>query len=221
MHTLEVTKRPAGKANALRRQGIVPGVVYGPSIDNQSISMLRKDLQGLFAQITRSSRINLRITGYGKPQEMDVFLKVVDYDSVTDIPVHVDFYHPDTKHPLKLNVPVKIVGEAPGTKVGGILNVQFNTIPVHGLPKDIPSLLTIDVSSLELGDSIHISEIDFGKVEPLLPAERVVVTVISPRALAAEAEEAEAAKGEEGEAAEGEEGEAAESEEETATEEKS
>jgi large subunit ribosomal protein L25 len=221
MHTLEVSKRPVGKANALRRQGIVPGVVYGPSIDNQSISMLRKDLQGLFAQITRSSRINLRITGDGKPQEMDVFLKVVDYDSVTDIPVHVDFYHPDTKHPLKLNVPVKIVGEAPGTKVGGILNVQFNTIPVHGLPKDIPSLLTIDVSSLELGDSIHISEIDFGKVEPMLPAERVVVTVISPRALAAEAEEAEAAKGEEGEAAEGEEGEAAEGEEETAAEEKS
>ena len=214
MHTLEVSKRPSGKANALRRQGIVPGVVYGPSIDSQAISMLRRDLQGLFAKITRSSRINLRVTGDGKPQEMDVFLKVVDYDSVTDVPVHVDFYHPDTTHPLKLNVPVKIVGEAPGTKLGGILNVQFNTIPVHGMPKDIPALLTVDVSNLNIGDSIHVHEIDFGEVEPLLPAERVLVTVIQPRALVAEATAEEGAA-----AAEGEEGEAAEATEETATEE--
>ena len=204
MHTLEVTKRSSGKAGALRRQGIVPGVVYGPSIDSQAISMTRKDLQGLFSQITRSSRINLRITGDGKPKEMDVFLKVVDYDSVTDIPVHVDFYHPDTKHALKLNVPVKIVGEAPGTKLGGILNVQFNAIPVHGMPTDIPHLLTIDVSGLNVGDSIHVSDLDFGKVEPMLPSERVLVTVIQPRALVAEAtaeEGAAAAEGEEGEAA--------------------
>lgn len=214
MHTLEVSKRTSGKANALRRQGIVPGVVYGPAMDSQPISMTRRDLQGLFAKITRSSQINLRITGDGKPQEMDVFLKVVDYDSITDIPVHVDFYHPDTTHPLKLNVPVKIVGEAPGTKLGGILNVQFNTIPVHGMPADIPPLLAIDVSSLNIGDSIHVHEIDFGKVEPMLPAERVLVTVIQPRALVAEATAGEGA-----EVAEGEEGEAAEATEETAAEE--
>ncbi len=214
MHTLEVSKRTSGRANALRRQGVVPGVVYGPSIDSLAISMTRRDLQGLFAKITRSSQINLRITGDGKPQEMGVFLKVVDYDSVTDLPVHVDFYHPDTTHPLKLNVPVKIVGEAPGTKLGGILNVQFNTIPVHGMPKDIPNLLTIDVSSLNIGDSIHVHEIDFGKVEPMLPAERVLVTVIQPRALVAEATAEEGA-----EVAEGEEGAAAEATEETAAEE--
>jgi large subunit ribosomal protein L25 len=109
---------------------------------------------------------------------------------------------------------VKIVGEAPGTKLGGILNVQFNTIPVHGMPKDIPNLLTIDVSSLNIGDSIHVHEIDFGKVEPMLPAERVLVTVIQPRALVAEATAGEGA-----EVAEGEEGEAAEATEETAAEE--
>lgn len=211
MHTLEASKRSSGKANALRRQGIVPGVVYGPSIDSQAISILRKDLQGLFSKITRSSQINLRITGEGKPKEMHVFLKVVDYDAVTDIPVHVDFYHPDTTHPLKLNVPVKIVGEAPGAKLGGILNVQFNAIPVHGMPEDIPHLLTLDVSNLNIGDSIHVSEIDFGKVEPMLPPDRVVVAVISPRALVAEATAAEA-----GAEAEGEEGEAAEATEETA-----
>jgi large subunit ribosomal protein L25 len=191
MHTLNVSTRPARKANALRRQGIVPGVVYGPSIESTPIAIARKDLRALFAKITRSSRITLSIAGEKKPREMDVFVKVIDYDPVTDEPVHVDFYHPDTKHPLKLNVPVKIVGEAIGKKSGGVLNVQFNDIPVHGMPKDIPHLITIDVSALDLGEAIHIADLDFGNVEPMLPPERVVVMVIAPRGLGV-AEEGEA-----------------------------
>ena len=224
MHTLEVKQRTAGKANALRRDGMVPGVVYGPSIDSTPIAIVRKDLQVLFAQITRSSRINLAVAGEDGTKEMDVFLKVVDYDPVTDEPKHVDFYHPDVGHPLKLFVPVKVVGEAKGIKSGGILNVLFNTIRVHGLAKDVPHLITIDVSDLDLGESIHVRDLDFGGVEPMLPPERTIVTVIAPRGMEmsaeeeAELEEAELAEGEavEGEAAEGE---AAEGEEETAAEE--
>jgi large subunit ribosomal protein L25 len=215
MHTLEAKTRPSGKADALRRQGVVPGVVYGPAIDSTPIAIARRDLLVLFSQITRSSRITLKLQGDGKPREMDVFLKVIDYDAITDEPVHVDFYHPEPKRPLKLSVPTKIVGEAKGAKSGGILNVQFRTIPVHGLPKDIPHLITIDVSDLDVGDSVHVSDLDFGKVESLLPPERVIVTVIAPRSLVAEAAEAaeavegaEEAAGEEaaaeGEAKEGE-----------------
>ncbi len=204
MHTLEAKTRPSGKASVLRRQGIVPAVVYGPAIESTPIAIARRDLLILFSKVTRSSRITLKLQGEGKPQEMDVFLKVIDYDSITDEPVHVDFYHPEPKRPLKLSVPTKITGEAIGTKSGGILNVQFRTIPVHGMPKDIPSLVTIDVSALDIGDSIHISDLDFGKVEPLLPPERVIVTVIAPRSLVAEAAEAVEA-GEEGEAEGGEE----------------
>lgn len=169
MHTLEVKQRPAGKANALRRDGFVPGVVYGPSIESMPIAVARKDLQSLFSKITRSSRINLSMAGEDGAKEMDVFVKVVDYDPVTDEPKHVDFYHPDVGHPLKLHVPVKITGEAKGVKSGGILNVLFNTIRIHGLAKDVPHLITIDVTELELDESIHVRDIDFGVVEPMLP----------------------------------------------------
>ena len=227
MHTLEVKQRSAGKANALRRDGIVPGVVYGPSMESMSIAIARKDLQLLFSEITRSSRINLAITGEGETKEMDVFLKVVDYDPITDEPKHVDFYHPDVGHPLKLHVPVRITGEAQGVASGGILNVLFNTIRVQGLSKDVPPLITVDVSELELGESIHVRDIDFGGVEPMLPPERTLVTVIAPRGMEMSEEEAaleeaaleEAAmegEGEEG-AVEGE-GAPAEKEEETAAE---
>jgi len=186
MHTLEVTERTAGKANALRRDGMVPGVVYGPSMESVSIAMARKDLQTLFSRITRSSRINLSIVGGDSAGEMDVFVKVIDYDPITDEPKHVDFYHPKAGQPLKLNVPLKTIGEAPGVKAGGILSVLSSAVPVHGLPGDVPQLITIDVSGLGLGESIHVRDIEFGAVEPLLPPERTLIAVITPRGMEVE-----------------------------------
>ncbi len=219
MHTLQVKERVVGNARELRRTGFVPGVVYGPSIESMPITIGKKDLKILFSQITRSSRISLGIDG-AKAQEMDVFLKVVDYDPITDEPVHVDFFHPDEKSPVKLDVPVKVTGECEGIKSGGILNVLFNTVPVYGLAVDVPALITLDVTSLDMGDSIYVRDVDFGGVEPMLPPERTIVTVIAPRGLLADeaAEEGELAEGEEGELAEGEEGEAGATEEAAAEE---
>lgn len=210
MHTLQVKERAVGNARELRRTGFVPGIVYGPSIESTPITIGRKDLQVLFSQITRSSLISLAIDG-GESREFDVFLKVVDYDPITDEPLHVDFYHPDIESPLKLQVPVKTVGECEGIKSGGILNVQFNAIPVHGLARDVPALITIDVTDLDMGDSVYVRDVDFGGVEPMLPPERTLVTVIAPRGLLAEEEEVEeeleeGEEGEEGEVVEGEEG---------------
>lgn len=206
MHTLQVKERVVGNARELRRTGFVPGIVYGPSIESTPISIGQKDLKVLFSKITRSSLISLAIEGE-ESKAFDVFLKVVDYEAITDEPVHVDFYHPDEDSPLNLEVPVKTIGECAGIMSGGILNVQFNTIPVNGLAKDVPALITIDVSPLEMGESIQVRDIDFGGVEPMLPPERTIVTVIAPRGLLAdEAEEAELAEAELAEGEEGEEG---------------
>jgi len=211
MNTLQVKTRPSGHANALRQIGMVPGVVYGPTIESEPIAIAGKDLQSLFSKITRSSRINLAIDRDGTTEEMEVFLKVVDYNPITDEPVHVDFYHPDKGRALKLHVPIKVVGEAVGTKSGGILSVQFNDVRVHGLPSEIPHLITLDVSELDLGDSINVQDIDFGSVEPMLSPEQTIVTVIAPRGMLVEDEAVEGEEGEllEGEAAEGEAAEAA------------
>jgi large subunit ribosomal protein L25 len=195
MQTLHVKERSAGKAKHLRREGMIPGVVYGPSIPSTSIAIENSDLKDLFAQITRSSRISLAIDG-DDARTFDVFLKVVDYDAITDEPLHVDFYHPDVKAPLKLDIPVRVIGECKGIKTGGVLNVLFNTISVYGLAKHMPSLITLDVSDLDLGETIHVRDIDFGEVEPLLPPERTIVTVIAPRGMLLEEEET--VEGEEG-----------------------
>ncbi len=202
MPTLKARLRSAGKAGALRREGFIPAVVYGPAIDSTPLAIDRKDLRALFSQITRSSRIDLAIADHENGKKMDVFVKRIEYNSVTDEPVHVDFYHPETGSPLKLHVPVKIIGDAPGVKAGGVLNVLFDTIRVHGLPEAIPNLMTFDVSGLGLGEAIRVKDVDFGEATPLLFPEQALVTVMSPRGLEVEeiAElEAEAEEGDAGE----------------------
>jgi len=181
MPVLEAQIRTSEKANALRQSGFVPAVVYGPTIESMALAIDKKALQSLFAKITRSSRIDLSVSDHEKGKRLDVFLKAIQYDPITDEPLHVDFYHPDVDHPLNLHVPIKIVGESRGVKGGGVLNVLFRTVRVHGLAKDIPHLITLDVSDLEVGQAIHVRDVDFGAVEPLLPPERVLVTIVAPR----------------------------------------
>lgn len=181
MTTLKAQLRTSGKANALRREGLVPAVIYGPTVDSTPIVIDRKNLRSLFAKITRSSRIDLSVKDGKKAKKLDVFIKAIQYDAITDEPIHVDFYHPDSGHPLKLHVPIKTVGESPGVKEGGVLNVLFRTVRVHGLPKDIPALITIDIGDLLMGEAIRVRDLDFGEVEPLLAPERALVTVVAPR----------------------------------------
>ena len=203
--TLSTKLRPAGKANALRRQGLIPAIVYGPTMENISLAIQRRDLRNLFSKITRSSLIELSIDENDGQRPLNVFLKRVQYNSVTDEPIHVDFYHPDPNVPLKLYVPVKIVGEAPGLKLGGFLNVLFNTVRVYGYAKDIPHIITIDVSALDIGDTIRVRDVDFGDVTPFLSPERTMVAMGAPRGIEAEEKEEEEEEVLETMAAEGEE----------------
>ena len=209
--TLNTKLRPAGKAGALRREGFIPAIVYGPTMENIPLVIERRDLRVLFSKITRSSRIELAISDHEQAETIDVFLKMVQYNSITDEPIHVDFYHPDPATPLKLNVPIKVVGEAPGILAGGVVNVLFDTVLVHGLSKDIPPLITLDVSELDMGDGIRVRDVDFGGVTPLLSPERALVTVVAPRGIEVEEieeeeEMLETAEAEEGAPAEGTEG---------------
>ena len=186
MPTLKARLRSAGKAGALRREGFIPAVVYGPEIDSTPLAIDRRDLRALFSQITRSSQIDLAIADDKKGEKIDVFVKRIEYNPVTDEPVHVDFYHPKPGYPLKLHVPVKVTGDALGVKAGGVLNLLFDTVRVRSLPEAIPSLLTLDVSDLGLGDAIRVKDVDFGEATPLLFPEQALVTIMSPRGLEVE-----------------------------------
>jgi len=136
-------------------------------------------------------------------------LQDVQYHPVTDRTLHADFLQLMDGKPVVINLPVKLIGAAPGVIKGGILNKKLRNIPVKGLVNDMPDRITVDISKLNIGDTIQIRDVDFGGLECQLKDSLLVVGVKTARG-AVEDEDDEDEDGEEGEGGSGEETSAAE-----------
>ncbi|MFN3346907.1 MAG: 50S ribosomal protein L25 [Candidatus Bipolaricaulaceae bacterium] len=166
------------KARALRRRGFIPAVLYGAHLDPVHVALAEKDVLEMFGRITRSTMVELHVDG----QVYRVFVKDVQIDPITTKFLHLDFYVPEPGRPLTLAVPVRLEGEAPGVKAGGVLEVLHNEIPVEAPPEKIPPHITLDVSKLGLDEAILVRDIPWPEgVKPLLPPEDAVVVVVPPR----------------------------------------
>ena len=126
-------------------------------------------------------------------------LQDVQYHPVTDLALHADFLQLIDGKPVTINLPIKLDGVAPGIIKGGILNKKLRNIPVRGLVNDIPERFNIDISKLEIGDTIKIRDIDFGKLTCQLQEGNLVVGVKTARGAAADDDDDEDEEGEEGE----------------------
>ncbi|MBC7221567.1 50S ribosomal protein L25 [Candidatus Bipolaricaulota bacterium] len=190
MITVKATRRSLGvKARALRRRGLIPAVLYGAHLDPVHVALPEPDVRRLFSQITRSTMVELQVDG----EIYRVFVKDVQVDPITTQFLHLDFYVPEAGRALELSVPVKIEGEAPGVKEGGVLEVLHPEIPVEAPPEKIPPHIVVDVSKLGLDEAILVRDLPWPEgVRPLLPPEDAVVVVVPPK-VAAEAAPAEAA----------------------------
>ncbi|MBC7098460.1 50S ribosomal protein L25 [Candidatus Bipolaricaulota bacterium] len=188
------------KARRLRREGYVPGVIYGPQVKAPvHVAIREPDLEDLFKHITRSTTLEVQVEG---GETYHVFLKDIQVDPITDRFLHVDFYVPEPGRKLVLPVPVKLVGSAPGVKEGGILEHVHEYIEVEGLPRKIPPYFEVDISRLGLDESILIGDLKWDDdLRPLHPLDDPIVTVLPPKAIALEAG-AEEAPEEEGPAVE-------------------
>jgi len=200
-YELQAEIRKEKNPRALRRQGKIPGVVYGPNI-HQLVTFNRKDLERLLSKITRSSRIKLKLDD----KEIDTFLKEIQHDPLTDQVIHVDLYHPPADRPITMEVPIKLYGEAKGRKSGGIVDQLREVVVVRGPAEKIPELIELDISGLDIHESIKAGEIPLPEgVQLITPPEALLVTVLAPRkveeVLAEEAVAAEAEAPEEGEEA--------------------
>ncbi|HAF70036.1 MAG: 50S ribosomal protein L25 [Acetothermia bacterium 64_32] len=188
------------KARRLRREGYVPGVIYGPQVKTPvHVAIREPDLEDLFKHITRSTTLEVQVEG---GETYHVFLKDIQVDPITDRFLHVDFYVPEPGRKLVLPVPVKLVGSAPGVKEGGILEHVHEYIEVEGLPRKIPPYFEVDISRLGLDESILIGDLKWDDdLRPLHPLDDPIVTVLPPKAITLEAG-AEEAPEEEGPAVE-------------------
>jgi large subunit ribosomal protein L25 len=189
-----------GVNRKLRAAGRIPGVVYGKRREPQSIQLdptaLEKLLRGSGAGL--NTLIDLSVNG----RTDTVLVKELQRHPVQGAFWHVDFYQVDLTQKITVSVPIHFVGKARGVEFGGILDHPLRELEVECLPRAIPEFVEVDVSSLEIGQAIHVSELRLPegvevKTDPALP----VASVVLP---AAEVEAAPAETIVEGEAAEGE-----------------
>lgn len=204
-------RESVGKKDAkkLRAEGKVPCVLYGGDKQHHfSIEELEfKKL--IFTPDTYFLKMELG----GK--EYNCILKDVQYHPVSDSVLHADFQEFIPGKPVTTSVPIRLEGDAPGLMKGGVLVKKFRKLPVRALPENMPEEIVIDISSLEINDYIHVSDIDQEKFTVEESPQRFVVGVMTTRLAAVttpgeeEEEEGEGEEGEEGEG-EGEEGAAGE-----------
>jgi len=198
-----------GASRALRREGRIPAVIYGDKKEPLTIHVEEKALNKLLGTgHFMNSLIMVSVDG----TDNRTLPKDVAFDPVTDRPLHVDFFRLAKGAKVQVNIPVVFVNEeeSPGLKRGGVLNVVRFELDLMCDADNIPDKIEIDVTGLEIGDSIHFSAIDLpeGSESVITDRDFTIAGVVAPSALkSAEEEEAEAAEGEEGEeGVEGEEG---------------
>ena len=206
-----------GASRALRREGRVPAVVYGEKKEPLSIHVEEKLLSKMLSTGHFMNSV-VMIDFQGKPHR--TLPKAVDFHPVSSRPIHVDFLRIGEHTKVTVGVPVRFDNEeaSPGLKRGGVLNVVQHELQIVCDAAHIPDEIHIPLDGLEIGDTIHISQVKLP--EGVLPANEdedfTVATIVAPSAMKAEEEEAAAAdavptvEGEEAEEAEG--GEAAEGE---------
>ena len=189
-----------GNARAARRNGMVPGIIYGGDQDAISVGIkFNEVLKAINSGNFLSNMVELKHDG--KPQK--VITKDVQFHPVTDMPMHVDFYRVTDKTIIDVDVPAVFVGEdvSPGMKRGGALNVVRYNIEVKCPAGAIPDNIEVDISGLEIGDAIHLSEVTLpANVTPgITDRDVTIATIVASRTSKTENEDGE--EGAEGEAA--------------------
>lgn len=205
---INAVKRGVGKgaSRKLRTENKIPAVIYGAGNETQNLCVEMKEFEKAIGT-DAGWNVLLDLTVDGKEKYLT---RVADYQAhvLTRKITHVDFQILDLKKKIISEIPVRLVGEAKGTEDGGIVEISKRNLEVKCLPTNIPEHIDIDITSLEIGDSVHIEDISFpADVESLHDTNFSVVAVLAPKVEAVEAapeEGTEAAIAEGGEAKEGE-----------------
>lgn len=193
-----------GPARELRRQGRMPAILYGPDKETVMLSVSKKEFEMIIKDTSVAHVIVNLIIGNGKTARRQAMIKELQTNPITRDLLHVDFYEISMDRKIRVQVPVVAVGKSKGVELGGMLQIVRRELEVLCLPGEIPEAFEIDITDMDIGDSVHVEEIPLqGNIE--IPAEVnfTVLTIVSPKIEAeAEEEEVEGVEGE-GEEVEG------------------
>lgn len=182
-----------GGARAARREGLVPGVLYGGPRGPVPISVKANELR---KAINTGKLIAQMVDLEHKGERQPVIARDIQFDPVTDEPLHIDFYRVEENSIITLNVPVHFFNDekSPGLKRGGVLNVVRHDIEVRCKAGNIPQDIKVDLTGFDIGDSIHISSVTLPEgVKPVITnRDFTIATVQGSRAVIEDAVEGEA-----------------------------
>ena len=141
-------------------QGMIPAIFYGPHLkDPIGVTVSAAEFTKARTKAGANTIFKIQAAGQGGLEGKLALIKNIQLDPITDRPIHVDFYEVRAGEKLRVKVPVVLTGKAAGTAEGGILEQLQREILVQCLPKDIPSKIEADVSSVNIGESLHVSDI--------------------------------------------------------------
>lgn len=173
------TAAGSSKARALRRNGKVPGVLYGHGRDAESLTISAADLDKALQGISAGSTvIELDVQGTAS----QVLIREIQRHPTRSHITHVDFYEIHAGETVTLEVPVRLVGSPAGVRnEGGVLEQFLREIEIEVLPQNIPDHVELDVTALEIGSSLHVRDLQIANAEILADPDTTVCTVVPPR----------------------------------------
>ncbi|MBS0626044.1 MAG: 50S ribosomal protein L25 [Verrucomicrobia bacterium] len=184
---LSVFKRTAGKKSEIkkiRREGNVPGILYGVKQEVQNIYIKGDELQAIFRGLKSGLLPTTIFELHDGHKLVRAIVKDIHYHPTQYSVEHIDFVVLEDKTPVNINVPIQILGAAdcPGIKLGGFMRQVIRTLKVNCLPKDIPQEFTLDIRDLQVAQSKRLSDISIPEsVRPLAKSMNEVAVVIAKR----------------------------------------
>lgn len=177
-----------GETKQIRQEGAIPAVVYGKEQEAVTVSVNSLDLLKTVRDEGRNAIITLEIEG---GTSVDVMLHEYQTHPVKGDVTHIDFYVVDMSEELDVTVPVRLDGDAAGSREGGVLQQPVFELTVRAKPRELPEEIVVDVTALEIGDTLTVADLPKAdKYVVVDDAETAVATVTAPEA---EEEETEAA----------------------------
>ena len=209
MNSLDANTRDSkskGNVRSLRLAGNIPGIVYGGPEQNQKITVLKKTVKSLLDKGSFLSNI-ITLNLDGKPQ--NVLPREISYNVLSDEPTHIDFLRIVPGVKIRIEVPVEFINHetSPGLKRGGVLNIVRRKIELKCPSEKIPSVITLDLDGVDIGESFKISavKLEEGVTPTITGRDFVIATLAAPTVMKEPEKPAEEAAAEEGAAEEGKE----------------
>jgi len=169
-------------ARRLRREGVIPAILYGKDVEPLPLRVSAREWRNLQGRVKSNTIIKMELKRNDHAEERPVMLKDLQRATLSDVVLHIDFLQVSMERAVQVEVPIHLVGDPVGVVKGGVIEQHLRSIMVESLPGQIPEKIDVDISALDIGDSVHVNEISLPGIKLLAPPDVAVVGVTPPQA---------------------------------------